>query len=218
MTVPEGGLLIDDIREGRLNPYEAYNHRLVVAAGRVTNIFVERLARGFVEGPCFTIDVDVPHGLSGGPILRSDGAVCGVVYSGAGTFFASPTSVGALLYPIFLLQLSFGISMAGGRFQMRATERPVAELVATQAIRTDGAEEKQLHFTAESSGFRVGPAFHKEDAAFIFEDFEAFQTGKPMSPLIDRNMRSFKPNLENPLVRKRRGSLEAEAMDPERTG
>ncbi|HVF58968.1 MAG TPA: trypsin-like peptidase domain-containing protein [Thermoanaerobaculia bacterium] len=144
MTVPEGGLSIDDIREGRLNPYEAYGHRLIVAVGRVKNIFIERLARGFVEGPCFTIDVDVPHGLSGGPILRSDGAVCGAVYSGAGTFFDSPTTVGALLYPIFLLPLSFGISMANGVVLMKATERPIAELVATQAIRTDGTEEEQL--------------------------------------------------------------------------
>src|SRR5918992_5324451 len=135
MKVPEEGLPIDDIREYRLNPYEAYSHRLIVAVGRVTNIFIERFTQGFVEGPCFTIDVEIPQGLSGGPILRSDGAVCGVVYSGASIFFNSPTSIGSFLYPIFLLRLSFGISMANGAFQMTATGRSVAELVATQAIR-----------------------------------------------------------------------------------
>ena len=205
MKVPDGGLPIDDIREHRLNPYEAYSHRLFVAVGRVTNIFIERFTRGFGEGPCFTIDVDLPHGLSGGPILRSDGAVCGAVYCGASLLFDSPASVGALLYPIFLLRLSFGISMANGSFRMNATERPVAELVATRAIRTDGAEERQLHFTPEGSGMRVGAAFHKDDAAFIFEDFAAFQAGKPMPAETGCGKRYFRPNLASPLVRKRQG-------------
>lgn len=211
MKVPEEGLSIDDVRERRLNPYGAYSHRLFVAVGRVTNIFIERLAHGFVEGPCFTIDVEVPHGLSGGPILRSDGAVCGAVYSGASLLFDSPASVGALLYPIFLLQLSFGISMANGAFQMTATNRPVAELVATQAIRTDGAEEEQLHFSHEEAGTRIGAAFHKDDAPFIFEDFRAFQDGRPMPALTDDGLRGFKPNLENPLAKQRRsGAKHAE--------
>jgi hypothetical protein len=120
-------------------------------------------------------------------------------------FFDEPTTVGALFYPMFLLRLSFGVSMAGGRFTFRATERPMAELVATQAIRTDGAEENQLHFTPESGGTRVGAAFHKDDAAFIFEDFAAFQAGKPMAPLEDQDVRVFRPNLDHPLVEKRRG-------------
>lgn len=205
---PEGGLPIDDIKEGRLNPYEAYNHRLLVAEGRVTNIFTERLTHGFVEGPCFTIDVGVPQGMSGGPILRSDGAVCGVVYSGASLFFDSATSVGSLLYPIFLLRLSFGISMANGRFQMRATERSVAELVATQAIRTDGAEEEQLHFTQEDVGVRIGAAFYKEDTASIFEDLRAYQEERPIPAQIGDGLLSFKANLEHPLVKKRRSSTD----------
>jgi hypothetical protein len=208
MKVPEEGLSIDDLREHRVNPYEVYSHRLFVAVGRVTNIFIERLTKGFVEGPCFTIDVEVPHGLSGGPILRSDGAVCGAVYSGASLLFDSPTSVGALLYPIFHLRLSFGVSMANGRFQMTATERPVAELVATQAIRTDGAEEEQLHFAHEDSGIRVGASFHKEDAPFIFEDFRAFQDSRPMPALKGHSLRGFKPNLDHPLVKKRRGATD----------
>lgn len=208
MNVPEGGLPIDDVRERRINPYEAYSHRLFVAEGRVTNIFAERLTNGFVEGPCFTIDVGVPQGMSGGPILRSDGAVCGVVYSGANLFFESPTAVGSLLYPIFLLRLSFGVSMANGRFLMRATERPVSELVATQAIRTDGAEEEQLHFSHEDAGVRVGPAFYKEDTAFIFEDLRAYQEGRSIPPLIGDGLRGFKPNLEHPLVKKRRGGTD----------
>lgn len=205
MRVPDEGLSIDDVREGRLNPYEAYSHRLFVAVGRVTHIFVERLARGFAEGPCFTIDVDVPHGLSGGPILRSDGAVCGAVYAGARLLFDSPASVGALLYPIFNLRLSFALSRGDGFFRMTATERPVAELVATQAIHTDGAEERQIHLTPEGSEMRIGPLFHKEDAAFIFRDFGAFQANEPMPPISARGKLAFKPNLENPLVRKRRG-------------
>jgi hypothetical protein len=205
MEVPDGGLSIDDIREHRLNPYEAYKHRLYVAVGHVRHMFIERLATGFAEGPCFTIDVEVPHGLSGGPILHSDGAVCGAVYAGASLFFDSPTSVGALFYPIFLHRVSFEISMENGAFQFTAADRPISELVATQAIRTDRAEEKQLHFTQEASAIRIGAAFHKEDAAFIFKDMTAFQANDPMAAIPGEGARVFRPNLENPLVRKRRG-------------
>ncbi len=85
-----------------------------------------------------------------------------------------------------------------------ATERPVAELVATQAIRTDGAEEEQLHFTEEGTDVRVGPAFHKDDVEQVFQNFKAYQQGTPISPLEGR-LRGFAPNLDHPLVRKRRG-------------
>jgi hypothetical protein len=204
-VVPENGLSVDEIRSGRLDPCKELGHRLLVVDGRVKNIFINGLSSSFVQGPCFTIDAEVPHGLSGGPIFNSNGAVCGAVYSGSSMFFDEPTTVGALFYPIFLLRLSFGVSMAGGRFTFRATERPIAELVATQAIRTDGAEENQLHFTPEEGGTRVGAAFHKDDAAFIFEDFESFQAGKPMTPLAGQRVRGFQPNLDHPLVKKRRG-------------
>jgi hypothetical protein len=203
--VPENGLSVDEIRSGRLDPYKEFSHRLLAIEGRVKNIFINGLSSSFIQGPCFTIDAEVPNGLSGGPIFNSNGAVCGAVYSGASMFFDEPTTVGALFYPIFLLRLSFGTSMAGGRFTLRATERPMAELVATQAIRTDGAEEDQLHFTPEDGGARVGAAFHKDDAAFIFEDFQAFQAGKPMAPLEGQKLRRLKPNLDHPLVKKRRG-------------
>ncbi len=204
-AVPETGLSIDQMRSGKLNPYEAFKHRLVVIEGRVREFFINGLARSFAQGPCFTIDAEVPQGLSGGPIFNSNGAICGAVYSGASIFFGEPTTVGALFYPIFPLQLSFGIVMAGGRFRFMATDRPMAELVATQAIRTDGAEERQLHFTPGEDGTLVGPVFNKDDAAFIFEDFEAFQAGQPIAPLEDQRVLGFRPNLDHPLVKKRRG-------------
>jgi hypothetical protein len=96
--------------------------------------------------------------------------------------------------------------MANGLFQMTASERPVAELVATQAIRTDRAEEEQLHFAFDGS--ETGVAFHKEDAAFIFNDFGAFQANEPMPAISGEGRRVFKPNLANPLVKKRRGATE----------
>lgn len=204
-VVPENGLSVDEIRKGRLNPYQEFSHRLLAIEGKVKTIFIDGLSSSFAPGPCFIIDAEVPNGMSGGPIFNSNGAICGAVYSGASMFFAEPTTVGALFYPIFLLPLSFGGSMAGGFFTFRATERPMAELVATQAIRTDGAEEEQLHFTPEEGGTRVGAAFHKDDAEFIFENFEAFQAGKPIAPLEDQKVRGFQPNLDHPLVKRRRG-------------
>jgi hypothetical protein len=204
-AVPEVGLSVDEIKSGRLNPYTEFSHRLVAIEGEVKNFFIDGLSSSFAAGPCFTIDAEVPHGLSGGPVFNSNGAICGAVYSGASMFFGEPTTVCALFYPIFLLRLSFGISMANGRFRITATERPVAELVATQAIRTDGAEEKLLHLTPDEAGVRVGVAFDKDDTAFIFENFEAFQAGKPMASLGDQRVQGFKPNLDHPLVKKRRG-------------
>jgi len=94
--------------------------------------------------------------------------------------------------------------MAGGRFSFKASGRPVSDLVATQEIRTDGEEERQLHFAQEESGIRVGASVHYADAGFVFENFEAFQAGKPMPPLVEKKVTRFKPNLKNPLVKKRR--------------
>ena len=203
--VPTEGLSVDQIRAGNIDPYDHFRHRLLVVEGKVKHFFLDGLSSGFAEGPCFTIDAEVPHGLSGGPIFNSSGAICGAVYSGASMFFEQPTTVGALFYPIFLLRLSFGVSMAGGKFKFTATDRPVAELVASQAIRTDGAEEEQLHFKHEEEGVRIGPGFEKEDMSSIYQNFAAYQDGTPIEPLEDQDLRTVKPNLENPFIKSRRG-------------
>jgi hypothetical protein len=203
--VPEGGLSLAEMIAGSLNPYDCFSHRLVAIEGRVKHIFLRGLSSGFATGPCFTIDVEVPHGLSGGPIFNSSGAICGAIYTGASMFFGAPTTVGALFYPIFLLRLSFGISMAHGRFNLTATDRPLADLVSTNMIRTDGAEEEQLHFSSDDKEVRIGASFAKEDRPYIFDDFSAYQDGRPAPSLETRRVKVFKPNLDNPLVRKRRG-------------
>jgi len=80
----------------------------------------------------------------------------------------------------------------------------VAELVATQAIRTDKAEEERLHFTEEGTDIRIGATFHEDDAAFIFDNFAAFQDERPTVAIEQGAMGRFRPNLEDPLVKKRR--------------
>ncbi len=204
MTTPEGGLSTDHGGGGLA--MAGFGQRLLAVRGSVTNIFVDRFTRGFGEGPCFSVDVDVPGGLSGGPVLREDGAICGVVYHGATNFFNSPASICSLLYPIFNLRVSFGRSFAEGKVRFTATERSIAELVATRAIRTDRAEEEQVHITPEDDGLRVGVAVHRDDFESVFADFNSYQRGESMPPMQPtENTRGFKPNLEHPLVRKRQG-------------
>lgn len=187
ISVPEAGLPVDEIDAGNSDFYELYSHRFLVYEARVKNIFLKGLSKGFVSGPCFTIDTDVPHGLSGGPIFRRDsGAVCGVVYSGASNFFDSPTTVGALLYPIFLLRLNFGTVSDDGRFSFTVKDTPVADLVERQAIRTDGAEESRLHFTPEGAKVRIGATFHEDDLEFIFDNLNSFQENSPSQLIEER--------------------------------
>jgi hypothetical protein len=59
---PAGGIDLEEVRGRKFNWLTQYSHRFVVYEGRVQTIFLERFANGYVEGPCFSFDVEVPHG------------------------------------------------------------------------------------------------------------------------------------------------------------
>lgn len=206
MAVPADGLSIEGLQEGWINPYEHYTHRLMCISGRVTCLFGQRFSNGFVKGPCFAIDVEVPHGMSGGPVLREDGVVCGVIAAGATSFFASPATVASLLYPLYALGVDLKLTMGNGVLQLTAQKRPVFELVSTRAIRTDGAERQQIHVTPEPEGLRVGIAYHEDDMPHVFDDFAGYcERLPPQSLPADAVLKTIVPNFNNPLVRSRHG-------------
>lgn len=54
------------------------DHDFRVSIGVVTDVYVEKYVTGYAEGPCFRIDCALEHGQSGGPVINSEGYVCGI--------------------------------------------------------------------------------------------------------------------------------------------
>ncbi len=150
-----------------------YEHTLQVTEARVTDIFVRQFASRFVEGPCFAIDAELPHGMSGGPVLNEAGFVCGVVAAGASTFFARPASLVSMLYPIALGTVRFGATM--GPITVNA-KRTFADLAVTKAIATDGSEMR-LAFSGDHELGGVCPLIAKADSRSVHDDFASMQAG-----------------------------------------
>ena len=150
-----------------------YEHTLQVTETRVTDIFVRQFASGFLEGPCFAIDAELPHGMSGGPVLNEAGFVCGVVAAGASTFFDRPASLVSMLYPIALGTVRFGATI--GPITMNA-KRTFADLAVTKSITTDGSEMR-LAFSDDNELGGVCPLIATADSGSVHDDFASKQAG-----------------------------------------
>ena len=72
------GIDFESVLNGKFNWITDYSHKLRVAEGRVANIITQRFARGFVDGPCFTVDKEICHSQSGGPVIKKVGADLGL--------------------------------------------------------------------------------------------------------------------------------------------
>lgn len=66
--------------------------------GKVTEVHATRRDSGLLRFPCFRVDAEFDHGMSGGPIMDASGRVCGVVCSGTDW---GGGSWGSLVWPIF---------------------------------------------------------------------------------------------------------------------
>lgn len=53
-----------------------------INSGIVTDIYTEKYGSGYTKGPCFRIASATEHGQSGGPVINSEGYVCGINTSG----------------------------------------------------------------------------------------------------------------------------------------
>ncbi|WP_338693198.1 hypothetical protein V5279_43340 [Bradyrhizobium sp. 26S5] len=173
---PEHGIPLAAVRSGAFDWEHDYSHKLVVVEGFVQRIFTQRFANGFVEGPCFTIDAEIAHAQSGGPVLTSDGVIRGINSAGATTFLNQPGSIISLFYPLLFMQLRFGAQM--GIVRLNAT-RPLIDLIGQGTIPTDGSETRvAVGHDATTGRFYVNPRVEKSVATYVHDDFAGYQAGK----------------------------------------
>jgi hypothetical protein len=66
---PTDGIDLATVQSGTFDWRTQYAHRFMVVEGHVERVFTQRFASSFIEGPCFAFDGEIPHGLSGGPII-----------------------------------------------------------------------------------------------------------------------------------------------------
>ena len=173
LSGPDAGLSLDDIKCGRINLLDVYKHKLLAVEGRVNRIFTQRFADGFIDGPCFTIDAEIKHGMSGGPVFSENGCVCGFTSAAATHFFGKPASIVSLLYPALVMNIRWGGQIGSVRI---SSKRRLVELIAQGAVITDGSENL-ITIRQEGSDVLLGPAIHGEDADCIYDDLSSFQKG-----------------------------------------
>jgi hypothetical protein len=174
MESPVEGICFEALLSGAASWDQVYSHRFRAVEARVDRIFTQRFARGYIEGPCFTMGVEVDHGMSGGPVLTQDGHVCGVVSAGASRFFNRPATIASLLYPTILTGIKFGVQL--GPVRMNATH-PLVALIAQGAVVTDGSEER-VALVSDGEGIRIGPLIHRDDCSNVHDDFAGYQAGE----------------------------------------
>lgn len=177
---PRKGLPFDAVRAGTFDWLNDYSHRFTVVEGVVERIFVERFARGFLEGPCFLFDNHVDHGLSGGPVITADSRIVGINSAGAELYLDRPAALASMLYPLLLTKLQFGAQI--GPVRLNAAY-PLYDLVGQGRIWTDGSEA-HVGFKVHGDGqVGVSPRVPKADHPWLHDDFSAFQAGKTSQPI-----------------------------------
>jgi hypothetical protein len=169
----EEGLSLKELINGEIKWADKYSHRFRAVEGRVTRIFTQRFANGFICGPCISIDEEVFHGMSGGPAFNEQGQICGIVSAGATNFFNSPASIVSLLYPTLLTKIKFGGNF--GKLRI-AGERTLLGLATQGLIKTNGSE-KMFEFKKDGDSHIVCPLINSDDCSFVHDDFNGYQSG-----------------------------------------
>ena len=175
---PIEGIDLDEVKGGRFNWLTQYSHRFLVCEGRVQAIFLKRFANGYVEGPCFSFDVEVPHGLSGGPVLDMNGTVRGVNSASATNFLDGPATLASFLQPLLFQNICSGVQLGPMRIDSAI---PIVEWIMRGTIQTDGSEtrvpigEGENQYTA---GFAVPASFEGS----VYDDFNGLRSGTPPAP------------------------------------
>lgn len=177
---PEEGISLDAVRSGSFDWRHDYGHRLTVVEGFVDRLFTQRFASGFIDGPWFTLDAEIFHGQSGGPIMDEEGFVRGINSAGATQFFGgSPTTIASLLYPLLLTKVSSGISLAQN-FRINA-EQPLLLWIGNGRIQTDGSEQS-VGFRPKDGWLAPGMSVSNEMREFVHDDFSGYQQCRPAKP------------------------------------
>lgn len=169
---PVDGIPLAAVKSGDFDWKSDYSHRFHVFEGTVERIFTQCFAKGFVEGPCFLFDNEIPHGLSGGPVYTSDGLVRGVNSAGASMFFDTPKSLASLLYPLIPIQLNASAQV--GPLTLNAN-LPLLEHVRTGSITTDGSEQRLGILIDNDGAMTVSPRSTPELLQYCHDDFAGYQ-------------------------------------------
>jgi hypothetical protein len=172
---PEGGIPLEKVSDGSFDFEANYGHRFLVVEAQVVAAFSARLSSGFVNGPCFAFDEEIPYGLSGGPVISEDGRLIGVNSAGASMFFDRPMSVATMLYPLARTPISYGGDFGAAKITAR---RELIELVGAGVIRSDGSEER-LAFVTDEDGLMSIMAGVPSGEVTVFEDLNGFHTSTP---------------------------------------
>lgn len=175
---PEGGIPIEDVRDGNFDWGTGYKHRFVVVEGKVEAAFSPRLC-SYLNGPCFVFDENIPHGLSGGPVITEDGRIIGVNSAGAEMFFNRPMTAATMLYPLALTRVRFGASL--GPLTFNSIERFI-DLVMRGAIKSDGTESR-IVFTVEDDGATSITVGVPIGTVTVYEDLNGYASGTPATKL-----------------------------------
>jgi hypothetical protein len=154
--------------------------------GTVKAYFPPGFSRVYMRGPCFLVDANVPHGMSGGPVVNEQGAVCGVVSAGAEQFMGEPSCLVAPLYPALLIEVALH-AVPAANFRINGT-RTFLDLCAEGYVTTDGSEDR-VHFLNDDQGTEIGPLISKPNSACVYNSFEDYQAGRKSSPLTGPRMR-----------------------------
>lgn len=182
LSVPDNGISLDDIKCGRINLLEVYEHKLLAVEGHVSRIFTKRFTKEFIGGPCFAIDAEINQGMYGGPVFAENGYVCGLISSVATGFLGEPSSLVSLLYPSLAMNIRFGGKIGPVRIN---SNRRLMDLIAQGSVTTDGSENiVTMH--PEGEGFFPVPAINGE-AGCMFDDLSDFR--KKHYPPEDHNKR-----------------------------
>jgi hypothetical protein len=179
MRQTEDGLSLQALSDGDPTEILEAGLDLHVHEGRVTRVFGQRFAWGFIEGPCFAVDCEIPHGVSGGPVLNDEGFVCGIASAGASQFFGSPASIVSILSPTLLTNVGF--RGRHGPVTINGVQ-PILSLAQSGAIQTDGTE-RFIPLTVTPEGISIGVATHAADSDYVHDDFAGFQGGRRATPL-----------------------------------
>jgi hypothetical protein len=183
--VPNGGIELERVKDGTFNWRSDYAHRFIVVEGRVDRIFVRRFSQGFVNGPCFTFDAEVPHGLSGGPILDTGGIVRGVTSAGASLYFSKPMTIASFLQPLLFQNIRVGMQMGPVRINVI---HPMIHWIATGIIRTDGSE-KEVPVSDAGGKYNAGLLVPTAYKGFVHEDLQGYVDGVAPAPDLPEALR-----------------------------